>query len=94
MSDMSADDIPAGISGITKRLLAGKPCEKADLLSCAEWWCRNISEDNVVTELAVMQVYFSSNIPTPHEREGLEDERDEAIYHLRDDFPSLIPDHV
>lgn len=94
MTDVSTDEIPINIRETTERLLTGERCEKADLLACAEWWCRNSSEDNVVTELAVLQLYFARGMPTPHEREQLKSERDEAKYHLREDFPSLVPDQA
>jgi hypothetical protein len=94
MTDVSADEIPVNIRETTGRLLAGEHCKKVDLLACAEWWCRNSSEDNVVTELAIFQLYFARDMPTPHERERLKDERDEARYHLREDLPSLVPDQA
>ena len=94
MTDVTADDIPPEVRETTERLLAGKDCEMVDILACAEWWCRHSSEDNVITELAVSQAYFARDVPTPHERERLDDERDEAVFHLRPSLPSLVPDQV
>jgi hypothetical protein len=94
MTDFAVDEIPPEVRETTERLLAGDERGKADLLACAEWWCRNESEDNVVTELAVAQLYVMQEPPTPHEHEQLEDKRDETIYHLRTYAPELVPDDI
>lgn len=92
MTRFAVDEIPTDVRETTERLLAGKKCEKVDLLGCAEWWCRNEIENKLVTELIITQLYVTKEPPTPHEHEQIENERDETIFHLRTHAPALIPD--
>ncbi len=93
MTATEDNDVPDEIREITRHLLAGEAQGKADLLKCAEWWCKNTTEDNVITDLIVLELYLRREPLTPHERERLEDERDMAIYHLKGEYPTLVPGH-
>lgn len=88
----SIDEIPDEIAQITRQLLAGDGVQKVDLFRCGEWWCKHAGEDNVVSDLIGLELYIRREPLTPHEKERIEDERDMVIYHLRDDYPQIIPE--